>query len=69
MPGPAGHRKTDRLTCRQFHPPSNRMGKSLNLKFPGVRFEDGLRKMLNTAPPLSSKSAKKTAIKPKRAKR
>jgi hypothetical protein len=45
------------------------MGKSLNLKFPGVSFEDGLRKMLATPPPPSSKSAKKSASKPKRAKR
>jgi len=37
------------------------MGKSLDLKFPGVSFEDGLRKMLNTPPPPSSKSAKKAA--------
>jgi hypothetical protein len=44
------------------------MGKSLDLKFPGVSFEAGLRKMLNTAPPPSSKSAKKSAIKPKRKK-
>jgi hypothetical protein len=46
------------------------MGKSLNLKFPGVSFEAGLRKMLATPPPPSAKSAKLAATqKPKRAKR
>lgn len=44
------------------------MGKSLNLKFPGISFEDGLRKMLATPPPASAKSAKKPAKPPKRKK-
>ncbi|MDR3457357.1 MAG: hypothetical protein P4N60_07920 [Verrucomicrobiae bacterium] len=35
----------------------------------GLGFEDALRKMLNTPPPPSSKSAKKIAIKKPRAKR
>jgi len=44
------------------------MDNSLNLKFPGVSFDNGLLKMLATAPPPSSKSAKKLASKPKRKK-
>jgi hypothetical protein len=34
----------------------------------GMGFEDALRKMLNTPPPASSKSAKKFARKPRRKK-
>jgi len=44
------------------------MGKSLNLRFPGISFEAGLRKMLATPPPPSAKSSKIASKKPKRAK-
>jgi hypothetical protein len=44
------------------------MGKSLNLKFPGVSFEAGLRKMLATPPPPSARSSKRATVKPRRKK-
>jgi hypothetical protein len=39
------------------------MPKAIDLRLPGISFEDALRKMLHTPPMPSSKSAKKAAAK------
>jgi hypothetical protein len=44
------------------------MPKALAINTNGFGFQEGLRKMLNTPPPPSSKSAKRTAKKLKRKK-
>jgi len=45
------------------------MPKAIDLRVPGLSFEDAVKRMINTPPPPSSKSAKlATAKKPKRKK-
>jgi hypothetical protein len=46
------------------------MPKAIDLRVPGLSFEDAVKRMINTPPPPSSKSAKLAAAKkPKRAKK